>query len=563
MMPLHSEAAVTRDMRKPESERKLQPFLIRTSQVLDRRAGLIALFLVIIATLRIVSTYTVFSHTFDEPMHLACGMEWLDRGTYTCEPQHPPLARISAALGPYLSGIRSQGVATTDIYSQPLEGIAILYAGNHYDRTLALSRLGLLPFFWVACAVVYCWGLRIGRSVALASLLLFTLLPPVLAHAGLATTDMALTAFVGAAFLGGLRWAESPSVRTAIAFGTFTGLAVLSKFSSLLFLPASFAVALLVSWAAGASHNYFTRQHTRTAALAIALGAVVIWAGYRFSVGWSEQLGMVAPAPELAAGIAAVSKHNSVGHWSYLLGQHSPVGFWYFYPIAIAVKTPLPVLLLLAIGVVLMCRTEDARSQLWLPLVFSAAILQAGMLGHINIGIRHILPVYIGMALVAGAVTVRCVAHGGKITITCLILLTWLLWSSARIHPDYIAYFNETVFEHPENVLVDSDLDWGQDIKRLGARLRELHAQTVTFPQFIVADLEKQGFPPVIQKADVIHLPAEGYFAAGATFWKSLRFGLVAEGDQPIWPDSVAPTERIGKGIFLWHFRSGQALPPK
>src|ERR1017187_39029 len=114
-------------------------------------AGAIAL-----GSLRIVATYIVFNHTVDEPAHIACGMEWLDRGTYKMEDQHPPLARVMAALGPYLSGIRSQGVwdknpGQAGMYS---EGQNIYYAGYRYNLTLVLSRLGILPFFWIACLAV-------------------------------------------------------------------------------------------------------------------------------------------------------------------------------------------------------------------------------------------------------------------------------------------------------------------------------------------------------------------------------------------------------------------------
>jgi hypothetical protein len=124
------------------------PFLERHSLVLTAA-------LILLGTIRIVSTYDVFSHTFDEPAHLACGMEWLDKGTYTWEPQHPPLARVATALGPYLLGVRSQGTPHRDINAMWDEGLAILFNGHRYDLTLAMARLGILPFFWVGCLVVY------------------------------------------------------------------------------------------------------------------------------------------------------------------------------------------------------------------------------------------------------------------------------------------------------------------------------------------------------------------------------------------------------------------------
>src|SRR5664279_758556 len=65
--------------------------------------------LICIAMLRIVSTYYVFNHTIDEPAHVACGMQWLQNHVYTYESLHPPIARVSVALLPYLAGLRGTG----------------------------------------------------------------------------------------------------------------------------------------------------------------------------------------------------------------------------------------------------------------------------------------------------------------------------------------------------------------------------------------------------------------------------------------------------------------------
>ena len=525
---------------------------------LDRHAILIAIGLVALASIRIVSTYTVFNHTIDEPIHLACGMEWLDKATYTCEPQHPPLARVAAALLPYLSGIRSQGVATHDIYTQPLEGIAILYSGHHYDRTLSLARLGILPFFWIACGVVYIWAARyFSKPLAVIALFLFSFTPAVLAHAGLVTTDMALTAFLSAAFLSGLVWVERPTKPSAALFGVCTGLAVLSKFTTLIFLPAAALVAFVWYWATGRTGiGRAVRDRIPTLALAGFVGALVIWAGYRFSFGAVGFTSVRLPAPELFAGIEAVLQHNELGHRSYLLGELSSSGFWYFYPVALAVKTPIPLLILLVFGSILVFRKNSDSPRLWLPLAFAIAVFQAGMMGHINIGIRHVLPVYSGIAILGAAAFLEMVERARTqrfILALLMVLAAWFACSSLLSHPDYLAYFNPLVGSHPEAVLVDSDLDWGQDVKRAATRLHELGAKEVTFPQFIVAELEKEhGFPRLNPDIDLVRQP-EGYFLCGATFWKAYRFGLF--NDHPTWPDNTPPTERIGKGMFLWYRR--------
>src|SRR5713226_6740814 len=132
-----------------------QPVAWRSSRIvafLERYRRPILVCLMVTASIRIVATYAVFNHTSDEPAHIACGLEWLDKHVYRYESQHPPLTRIMAALGPYLDGARSTGQKNMFI-----EGNAILYgaAGSQYDRRLALARAGNLPFFWLACGMVF------------------------------------------------------------------------------------------------------------------------------------------------------------------------------------------------------------------------------------------------------------------------------------------------------------------------------------------------------------------------------------------------------------------------
>jgi hypothetical protein len=108
-----------------------------------------------LATLPIIGTYLVFSHTADEPAHIAAGMESLDRGTFTYEQQHPPLARLAVAVGPYLLGARSHGASYLGD-----EGLAILYTSGDYVRTLRAARLGVLPFFVALVAITWVWAHR-------------------------------------------------------------------------------------------------------------------------------------------------------------------------------------------------------------------------------------------------------------------------------------------------------------------------------------------------------------------------------------------------------------------
>ena len=530
------------------------------SGFLERYAAVLTVALVLVASLRIAATYTVFSHTSDEIAHVACGMEWLAKGVYTWEPQHPPLARVAAALGPYLSGIRPQGTPRGETLQMYKEGANILYSGKHYDRTLTLARVGVLPFFWIACLALYAWGRRyFSRGVAAVAVFLFTFIPPVLAHASLATTDMALTAFMAAAFLTGLIWVEGPTAGRGILFGICTGLMVLSKFSCLAFFPVIVALALA---------GYFmlerpgVRPVLRTArrllptfGLAVLIALVEIWAGYRFSFGKVPFGGLSLPFPELYAGIEQVRWHAATGHPCFLLGQLGETGFWNFYLVGLFFKSPLAYLALLGIGLVLTFSKYPLARRLWLPLVFSAGTLLVGIFSTINIGIRHVLPVYVGFSLI-GAVAVMKLLEAGRSAkwVWGLLgaLVLWMAASSALSHPDYLAYFNEAAGSEPEDILVDSDLDWGQDVKRLATRLHEVGATSVAYTGYVWADLEKEhGFPPL--RPLNRFRPMEGWNAIGVTLLKAHRTIL--------WPEQIKPHWRVGKSIYLWYFPPAGGQP--
>jgi hypothetical protein len=204
-------------------------------------APLAAVVLTAAAVARIASTYSVFSQSWDEPAHLATGMEWLDQGRYDREPLHPPLARVTIALGPYLDGVRSAGFANTW-----QEGNALLHARDAYQHNLATARLGVLPFFVLAAAAVFLWTRWLfGDAAAVLAVLLFTTIPPVLGHAGLATTDMAATATVAWALYAFARWLHNPTPVRSLGLGLATAAAILSKFSALLFLPGGFLALYL------------------------------------------------------------------------------------------------------------------------------------------------------------------------------------------------------------------------------------------------------------------------------------------------------------------------------
>jgi hypothetical protein len=370
---------------------------------------------------------------------------------------------------------------------------------------------------------------------------------------------MALTAFLGAVFVALLAWCERPDARRSVWLGAAGALAVLSKFSSLVFFPAAAAVALaayLVAARPGFRRSFgLVRRSLIPLALAAAVAIAIVWAGYRFHFGPVFFAKISLPAPELYSGIRSVYNHNLTGHPSYLLGQHSIHGWWYFFPVVLAVKTPIPFLLLAIFGAATCLRRFRQLNGAYLfPLAFSLAILAVGMLGHIDVGIRHVLPIYLGLSVVAAVGVVRLYEIGrGWARAALWVCAGWLALTSLLAHPDYLPYFNAIAGDEPERIVADSDLDWGQDMTRLATRLREIGAPRVTFRPLVFDDYEGgRGLPPLDFGSSLV--PSPGWNAVGITEWKVLRMGLPAPAVP--WPDrpEFKPAERVGKSILLYYF---------
>ncbi len=512
-----------------------------------RRSALISALLVGIAALRIVSTYTALSHTVDEPIHLGAGMEWLDHGTITGDVSHPPLARALSAIGPWLAGEHWVPAGNT-----LLDGTRILGRDAHYDRMLALARLGILPFFLLACAMVFLWGNRIGGPLAgLCATFWFTTIPPVLAHAGLVTTDMAATAFTAAGAYAALLWAERPDRRRTIALGFAVGLGMIAKYSLLVFLPAVFLAMYLCHWRGVRAIPVQLRQYWRPAAVAAAIACLVIWAGFRFSFGPPAFAHISLPAPRFFDGLKDVWDHNKNGHASYILGERHHFGVWYFFPVTLAVKTPLALLLLVGWSLWTAWRKQ---LKIGAPLAYSVAILTIAISSRINIGVRHVLPVYAGLAVIAGvgaAMLLRDSAgRRAAWRVPALFgLFAWQAVSGAMAHPDYLSYTNEITRGHPENFVAESDLDWGQDMHRVGDFLKKMGATEVTFTPYNVTYVQAGHAFPKVTFSDWYHA-SPGWNVVSLGGWKVYN--------HPGWIGGRQPQFRIGRTHWAWYFKPGE-----
>lgn len=535
------------------------------------------LILIGMAVAGVVNSWTGLSATYDEPYHIASGMEWLDKGTYTYELQHPPLARVAVALGPYLKGLRS--ISLPDIVD---EGNAILYSTGNYRSNLASARSGNLFFLALACISTFLWARRwFGRAAAIWAVLLFVNLPPILAHAGLATLDMACAATVAMALYAFIRCLESSTWQRLVLLGAALALAFLCKFSSLAFLGACFLCAFvyvtLRKWGASPRVIQWRRLFVRVLIVS-GVVFVLLWGGYRFSCqpisvhgGAHPSIDRVfaeepllrslaykavevpLPLTQFAVGIYHVESHNAFGHDSYLLGEYRSTGWWYFFPVAVGVKTPIGFLILVGCGIVAIVR--GFRSSPWqqhLTVIFPVAIMLVCMSSRIDLGARHILAIYPLLAVIGGHAMseffVLARRTSPAIVVLPIMLVAWVVADSWMIRPDYLAYFNQFSGSHPERILAESDLDWGQDLYRLSRRLKELRVDHVSIRYFGTAPLEKAGLPPYSTlSADV---PTTHGYVAVSVRYLTLEY---AKNGSFAWLKDSKPLEIIGKSIYLYN----------
>jgi hypothetical protein len=218
--------------------------------------------------------------------------------------------------------------------------------------------------------------------------------------------------------------------------------------------------------------------------------------------------------------------------------------------------------MLLAFGAYL-CWKKRREVAYLLPRAFSLGILLPAMTSHVNIGVRHILPIYIGFSIMAGgAGAFACQLHRKPASIILVLLLLWLALTGATHHPDYLSYFNELVGSQPEKVLVDSDLDWRQDTKHLAQCLRELGATEVSYGQFIWKAQCLDVWPglPHPQVIDPL-VPVEGWTAVSPTLAKTTQYGMDFRFPnlQP-WFEYIQPVERVGS-LLLYYVPPGLVAP--
>ncbi|MBC7227584.1 MAG: glycosyltransferase family 39 protein [Thermoflexales bacterium] len=446
------------------------------------------------------------SMVIDEGMHLASGYSILRTGDYRLVEEHPPFAKIWAAFPllfvpdiPDPRGLPAWEEALRDrTESVPLLGVAqqIITSYQPIDRLVLPARAMTALLGLLLGATVYRWAADLGGKWAGAlALFLLALDPNLLAHASVAGTDLGAATTTALALFLFARWLRRPTAARWLGAGLALGLALGTKTSALLLVPVVLLVGLLAH----------PRRWGSLLGLFV-LAGLTLWALYGFEFGPIPGTAIPAPAPSHAIPFLRLRRHMADGHPAFLLGENRTHGWWYYFPLAFALKTPLPtqfvLVLALIAAAVFLSRRPGNFSRLvrrWGPVVLFPLLYGAITLtSPLNIGYRHLLPVLPCLLVLAGygIRSTKCVLRIAysvpRIPYSVFraavgVLLAWLALGTLRVAPHYLAYFNELA-GGPDNgwrYLADSNTDWGQGYKDLARFQHEKGLEKVYLSAFI------------------------------------------------------------------------------
>jgi 4-amino-4-deoxy-L-arabinose transferase-like glycosyltransferase len=361
-------------------------------------------------------------------------------------------------------------------------------SAGDYMRGVVEARRGNLLFVVLAIIGVALWTVQLmGRVAAVIAAAIFALLPPVLAHGALATTDMAGIAGFALAMAAFQWWLDAPTWRRTAVLALAVGFGLLTKMSFLMFFAIGAGTVVVVGRSALAVGRGLMAK-----ALAALVGAfVVVDAGYFFS-----------KFALYFKGFRDLMNQNWSGFDSYFLGHVTSTGHWAYFPVLLLIKTPIPALALMLAGAVLALRTKQHRALA----IIAGLMLLLVMMSSINRGIRHVLPIYVPLSMLAAFAAMTLWRPA------VVALGAWLVINSALAHPDYLPWSNALAGRHPERIALDSNFDWGQDILRLRDECRRRGIGTLHAALFGQVDLRRIQMPPV-QPIDPLRAGAPGWYA--------------------------------------------------
>ena len=480
------------------------------------------------------------SVTADEIAHLTGGFTYWQFNDYRIQPENGNLPQRWAALPAWLEGAKfpalkdNESWRTSDAW---ILGHEFFYetGEDHFPRLMA-GRAMIALFSVATGLLVFCWSERLfGPAGALVSLVFFVFSPTFLAHGALVTSDACMAFFFLASVAAYWRHLHSPRFGWWVLSALTFGLACVAKFNAGLLLPMMVVMALVRARAAAPwefAGRTLATPRGKFGAIALAtfgqglVAVLVIWASFGFRYSAANPLlpaagHFIRPWAITLANIggvhAEIIRRLATGHvlpeaylygYSFVIemsgfraafldGAYSYTGWVRFFPLAFLYKSTLP-LLLGCLAVAGAAGQRWRRSAAWaavrgdLYAVTPLLVLFGGYwlvsLGtHLNIGQRHILPTYPVLFIFLGWLGRWLTLRRPLALLAVVLLLGWQVREAVWIYPHYLAYFNP-IAGGPENGhrhLVDSSLDWGQDLPGLKTWLdRETHGEPVYLSYF-------------------------------------------------------------------------------
>ncbi|MEE8391759.1 MAG: glycosyltransferase family 39 protein [Anaerolineae bacterium] len=539
-----------------------------------RWQSLAAFLLLVVMFAQLLAAATQLSMTIDEGFHITSGYGYLRTGQMRLMDEHVPLVKALFAwplffVPDLLPPEQAAGWTEGELISVAQE---TLLAYQPIDRVIVAPRVLVVLLTLLLAATVYRWAANwFGPTAGIFALALLTFDPNILAHGSLATTDMGAVAFIFWAVWAFARYLQVPtSWRRWWMAALLLGLAQGAKLTGTLLLPVLGLLTLIDAWMKRSKDKALGKTILRRTASyggMVVVAAIVVWGLYLFEV---------RALPQVAEGTLPLPAASHIERWlrlrdvisygreSFLLGQNGMHGWWQYFPVAFALKTPLPTLLFtaLTIAALLFGRRRGVMDELALGL-FSLLYAVSSLTSTINIGYRHLLPVLPFLFVSASRLTLFAGERTSRLT-RC-VLIAWLCIGTLSISPHYLAYFNSIAggADQGYRFLADSNTDWGQALKALAEYQRRNNLEPVKLSTFTFLDpatygvryesiAPMSGAPPVLPRR---FNPEPGLYAISATTLDGVPLPLPSMYD---WFRHRAPRAKIGHVMFLYEVEKSQ-----
>ncbi|MCJ7737437.1 MAG: glycosyltransferase family 39 protein, partial [Anaerolineae bacterium] len=415
---------------------------------------LAAVLLLLAMVFQMMGSIRTKSVTYDEQEYFARGYSVLKTGDMRLRLRHPILINIISAaplllVPDLIVPTDHPSWINADFHAFSAE---FLWNANRAkaDLIIYLCRWPMMLLSIVLAAFIYRWAKQLyGWKGALLALALSAFDPNLIAHGRLANTDLGATAFIFIAAFAFWAYLDQPTFPRLIGAGIACGLAQTTRATATLLFPIFAMQALAVAWCSGKDHRWNSLLRAGLNLLTIlALSLLTIWAVYGFTCGPVNGTGPSLPAPDHWGEIVSLVQRLNRSDPAFLMGQVYSGGWWPYFPIVFAIKTPLGTLILIILATWFLIFDWSLKRDLALLLPV-AAYFGSALVGNLNTGYRMILPIVPFLAVHAARIadaraTIRWPSPRVRAYTTYLLVAITAVGSIGS-YPHYLAYFNGIV----------------------------------------------------------------------------------------------------------------------